>query len=410
MSKSADSLTEDELKAILEEINELFETGQNRLTLSPTLRLVRAGYYHDVLVFHAITLALDSTEASCAASTQDILSLVLVFVKANMQKDNENGKILGLVNLFAELRPKSVSRLESLKRVCMAWWVVDENSARAFLRICDQATYQAYLGGDDSGGRRYSRVRSLFPDVVPHESIPKGVSFVVPVIDLSPGTPKHNFLTLLDSINELASYPFPVETVVVFNNPALGSQLQGHPSISRSAIMSCNIGVSRAWSVGINMARTEFSIVVNADVILRKGIIEDLVGPFLDDAFVSMTGPVGFQDDPRLPTQLDYRSTTTPTIASAIAGFLFCIRTREFQAGRFYFDPQLTPAFSEEEDLSVQFKRAGARMVAIPTDKFEHGGSGSHIGRSVITYFDQSIEKITLLARNLHYVRNKWVL
>ena len=290
----------------------------------------------------------------------------------------------------------------------MAWWLKDQTSARAFLRICDQATYQAYLGGDDSGGRTYSRVRSLFPDVVPHESIPKGVSFVVPVIDLSPGTPKHNFLTLLDSINELDSYPFPIETVVVFNNPALGSQLQGHPSISRSAIMSCNIGVSRAWSVGINMARTEFSIVVNADVILRKGIIEDLVGPFLDDGFVSMTGPVGFQDDPRLPTQVDYRSITTPTVASAIAGFLFCIRTREFQAGRFYFDPELTPAFSEEEDLSIQFKQAGARMVAIPTDKFEHGGSGSHKGRTVITYFDQSIEKVTLLARNLHYVRNKW--
>lgn len=397
-----------ELDEVISEINRLTELGDEKQLLSPTLRLLDLGFFHLDLFLKAIESSFKLWKGTLAISTEDILRLTIAVVKQDA--DSVQVTSAKLIDIFsAIIASDSAPPCEALKQVCMAWWNADQNSARAFLRICDQATYQAYLGGDDSGGRKYSRVRSLFPDVVPHESIPKGVSFVVPVIDLSPGTPKHNFLTLLDSINDLDSYPFPVETIVVFNNPALGSQFQGHPSISRSAIMSCNIGVSRAWSVGINMARTEFSIIINADVILRKGIIEDLVGPFLDDAFVSMTGPVGFQDDPRLPTQLDHRSTTTPTIASAIAGFLFCVRTREFQAGRFYFDPELTPAFSEEEDLSIQFKRAGARMVAIPTDKFEHGGSGSHIGRSVITYFDQSIEKITLLARNLHYVRNKWM-
>jgi hypothetical protein len=92
----------------------------------------------------------------------------------------------------------------------------------------------------------------------------------------------------------------------------------------------------------------------------------------------------------------------------SIAGFLFCVRTREFQTGRFYFDSELTAAFSEEEDLSMQFLHAGARMVVVPTDKFEHAGRGTDRMRSIISYFDQSIGRNTLLARNLNFVRKKW--
>jgi glutathione peroxidase-family protein len=68
----------------------------------------------------------------------------------------------------------------------------------------------------------------------------------------------------------------------------------------------------------------------------------------------------------------------------------------------------LTPAFSEEEDLTQQFRAKGAKMLMVPNDGFEHAGSGSHLNLREIEYMNKSINKANLLARNLHYVRSKW--
>jgi hypothetical protein len=213
---------------------------------------------------------------------------------------------------------------------------------------------------------------------------------------------------LLDSIDSFRETEITVETIVIFNNSDLGNRYRNHPKIHRSAVMSCNIGVSRAWAVGIAMARTEFSCICNADVLLKDRILDELVTPFLSDHHVAMTGPVGFKSSEAGDLRIDHKTACTPTVVTAIAGFLFCVRSKDYQTGQFYFDHALTPAFSEEEDLANQYARKNAKMIAVPTDLYEHGGSGSHLHRSEIKYFEQSIDKSMLLARNINYVRTKW--
>jgi len=241
-------------------------------------------------------------------------------------------------------------------------------------------------------------MRALFSIPVQSEFRSESVTYVIPVLDLSPSTPDNNFLTLLDDLSHVDG-----DVVVIFNNQTLGFEYRDHPRITRCAIMSCNVGVSRAWSVGISLTETEYAIIANADARIFPGCAEALISPFTDDQSISMTGPVGFN----AKGEVSYTNSNDAIVVDAIAGFLFCVRTKEYQQGRFYFDPMLTPAFSEEEDLSHQYAERGAKMLMVPTEHYKHAGSGSHRHRGTIEYMNRSIQKTTLLARNLDYVRHK---
>jgi len=127
------------------------------------------------------------------------------------------------------------------------------------------------------------------------------------------------------------------------------------------------------------------------------------------DPQVAMTGPVGYSENPNLPNLLSAQSWNEPTVVHELQGAIFCVRSRLFQDGTFYFDPYLTPAFSEEFDLAKQFEKNGSyKIVMVPTDNYSHGGSGSHKGLATIKYFDTQSAKISIMARNIDYVWQKW--
>jgi len=313
----------------------------------------------------------------------DDLALIQILAKYYVSNDlSEHAPVINKINL-----------------ICNLWSNTNKSSALSACQWLDMETYHSYLQSRDLDGQRLYELRALFRFEIPSESRSEEVSYIIPVLDLSPSTPGYNFLSLLERMTNL-----PGDVIVVFNNKALGDLYSSHPRITRSAVLSTNVGVPRAWSMGINLTETEYAILINSDANITKDCAYALTNALSRYPEVSMVGPVGFSRQ----CEFSHVNSTEPTFVDALAGFLFGVRTQEFQYGRFYFDPMLTPAFAEEEDLTQQFRAKGAKMLMVPNDGFEHAGSGSHLNLREIAYMNRSINKANLMARNVHYVRGKW--
>jgi tetratricopeptide (TPR) repeat protein len=233
------------------------------------------------------------------------------------------------------------------------------------------------------------------------------IGIVIPVLDMSPSTPGHNILGLLDDLTELDA-----EVTVIFNNTEIGLKLKDHPRINHFAILSENVGVSRAWNIGIDISRSEFTAVLNADLRLKPQVILDLVSAIESDDKVAMSGPQGCLGDLNLNGKEISKLIKGEFIeikeVDLVMGFMFAVRTDLFHSGILKFDNHLTPAFSEEIDISRQIKKAKMKIIAVPTVDFDHGGSGSHLSNNQIQFYDQSEIKLDIMNRNDCYLYQKW--
>jgi len=388
-----------DLSDIIEEVKRTIGSGDRLGLLTALTELNELGYFHRGLFCSVLQSAFGLQDTS---SSDQYLSLFTTLVSPQSfpsVEDNQHLLNLLFVEYCQTLGRSEASADDLFRPFCLKWIEINHDAAMAAIHWLESNAYQAYLKGDNGAGHRTLRMRALFSIPVQSEFRSESVTYVIPVLDLSPSTPGNNFLTLLDDLSHVDG-----DVVVIFNNQTLGFEYRNHPRITRCAIMSCNVGVSRAWSVGISLTETEYAIIMNADARIFPGCAEALIRPFTDDQSISMTGPVGFN----AKGEVSYTNSNDAIVVDCIAGFLFCVRTKEYQQGRFYFDPMLTPAFSEEEDLSHQYAARGAKMLMVPTRHYKHAGSGSHRHRGTIEYMNRSIQKATLLARNLDYVRHKW--
>ena len=235
------------------------------------------------------------------------------------------------------------------------------------------------------------------------------ISIVIPVLDLSPSTPNYNINKLLEDLTGLDA-----EVIVVFNNTDLGMELMNHPRIDHFAILSENTGVSRAWNIGLDLSRSTYTIIINADMSIKHQAIFDIVEALEFDSTVAMSGPQGCIVDLNLngieEKQLKKGEFHEKTYVDLVMGFLFAVKTELFHSNKLKFDNHLTPAFSEEFDIAKQIKRINMKMVAVPTTDFSHGGSGSHLFINEIKYYDQSEIKMEIMNRNDCYLYEKWFL
>jgi GT2 family glycosyltransferase len=233
------------------------------------------------------------------------------------------------------------------------------------------------------------------------------ISIVIPVLDLSPGTPDHNIIKLLEDLQGLDA-----EIIVVFNNSELGYSLKNHPRINQYAILSSNVGVSRAWNIGLDISRSEYTFILNSDLRIDKGIFNALVNEMEIDRSVAMAGPQGclvdLNENGLETQQLIKRGFSEKKYVDLIMGFMFVVRTELFHAGTLKFDNRLTPAFCEEIDIARQIKLSGLKMLAVPYVGFSHGGSGSHLLSNEIKFYDQSSVKMDIINRNDCFLFKKW--
>lgn len=230
-------------------------------------------------------------------------------------------------------------------------------------------------------------------------------SFVIAVLDYSPAS-QYNIVTLLQDLEQI-----PGDVLVIFNDEGVAADLKGHPRITRYAIMKENVGVARAWNVGIEMAATPHVFILNADLHLEPDAVRAMEERLCALERAACAGPQGSFVNYRLTKDylyFDKGSFDQPVAVDAVSGFLFAVKRNLFGPGGLKFENAYTPCYFEEWDLGLQIRRLGLQSWIVPTSAYEHHWGGSIGARREIACMGRSESAREILQRNRILFLAKW--
>ncbi len=200
---------------------------------------------------------------------------------------------------------------------------------------------------------------------------------------MSPASP-YNINKLLDDLKHIQG-----DVIVIFNSLEMTEKLKDHPRINYYASMKKNVGVSRAWNIGLNMSQTPVTFILNSDLNISRETIERLEDHLLKLPDAAIVGPQGSFFNFYKAKDLAYfnkNTFNTPIEVDAVSGFLFAVKTELFNKGILKFDNQYTPCYFEEWDMGLQIKLAGLKSYVVPTTGYNHEWSGSIRALRIIKY------------------------
>lgn len=230
-------------------------------------------------------------------------------------------------------------------------------------------------------------------------------SFIIPVLDMSPAS-EYNILTLLEDLKEIDG-----DVIVIFNGQEIADELKGHPRITRYAIMKQNIGVARAWNLGLEMAVTPIAFILNADLHVEPSAIDALEQALYILPDAACVGPQGSFVEYSLTRDYIYFDKGTfslPQEVDAVSGFFFALKLQHFNEKIIRFENGFTPCYFEEWDLGLQIKQAGLKNYIVPTSAYDHHWSGSIRALREIRFYEKAETAGEILLRNRLLFLNKW--
>ncbi len=230
-------------------------------------------------------------------------------------------------------------------------------------------------------------------------------SFVIPVIDYAPAS-QYNIKTLLDDLEKIEG-----EVIIVFNSEEVAAELKDDPRIDYYAIMKKNVGVARAWNIGLNISRTPIVFFINSDVHIKKETIMDIEKALISFPDAAMVGTQGsFFNFEYLKDLVYFGKNEFSNIqeVDAVSGFLFGIRKKYFDRFNLQFENDYTPCYFEEWDIGLQIKKAGLKSYIIPSFNYDHEWSGSIRSMEKISYYDKAETAGEIQKRNQAIFKAKW--
>ncbi len=235
------------------------------------------------------------------------------------------------------------------------------------------------------------------------EGIPKR-SAVIAVLDYSPGSP-HNIRTLLDDLAE-----FDGEVICVFNGDQVYEDLRNHPRIDKYSYNRHNVGVGRAWNIGINQAEGETIFILNADLKLTTAALADMERYLLSLPDALVVGPSGDWLDPVTVKATEHVSgpkLTEPVAVDQVSGHCFALHAHRLHDEGISFDPRLSPYFLEEADLGLKARSSGLKAYVVPVSGIEHVWGISRRDRPILC-FGRPVNRLRCMVRNTHLIRRKY--
>lgn len=230
-------------------------------------------------------------------------------------------------------------------------------------------------------------------------------SFVIPVLDMSPAS-EYNVGTLLHDLEGVDG-----DVIVVFNGREVAEQLKGHPRIDRYAVMKQNIGVARAWNLGLEIAVTPTVFIMNADLHVERTAIESVEQVLDSLPGAACVGPQGSFFNFALTRDyiyFDKGSFKQAQEVDAVSGFFFAVKQEHFNSKQIRFENGFTPCYFEEWDLGLQIKRAGLKSYIVPTTAYDHHWSGTIRALREISFYERAETAGEILLRNRLLFLNKW--
>ena len=230
-------------------------------------------------------------------------------------------------------------------------------------------------------------------------------SFVIPVLDMSPAS-EYNILTLLKDLENIEG-----DVIVVFNGKEVAEHLKEHPRITRYAIMKQNIGVARAWNLGLEIAATPTVFILNADLHVEYQAIDTLEQALYELPEAACVGPQGsFVEYALARDYIHFDKGTFSGVleVDAVSGFFFAVKLQHFNEKIIRFESGFTPCYFEEWDLGLQIKMAGLKNYIVPTAAYDHHWSGTIRALREINYYEKAETAGEILLRNRRLFLNKW--
>ncbi len=230
-------------------------------------------------------------------------------------------------------------------------------------------------------------------------------SFVIPVLDYSPAS-NLNIKTLLADFENIEG-----NVIIVFNSEKVAEEMKNHPRIDCYAVMNKNVGVARAWNIGLNISQTPVTFICNADLHITKEAVEKIENGLIELPDAAMAGPQGSMFNFEQAKDLIYYDKgvfDAPAVVDAVSGFFFAVKTKYFNSGILKFENSFTPCYFEEWDIGLQIKKAGLKSYIIPVTEYEHHWSGSIRAYREIEYYNKKETAGQILERNKKLFFKKW--
>jgi GT2 family glycosyltransferase len=231
-------------------------------------------------------------------------------------------------------------------------------------------------------------------------------SFVIPVLDFSPHSP-YNIRTLLKDLEAIDG-----EVICVFNAPEPFEELRDHARVDKFCLNKQNVGVSRAWNIGLQLTEAPVVFVLNADLHVGVTALDRLEEELFELDRAVIVGPQGSYLDYRRQAVKKYFSKgtfSTPVRTDDVSGFFFAIHLDRFRQHGLLFDVQFSPCLGEEWDMGLQARRAGLCCYAVPVTDFEHHWGISRIrGTKPIRYFGREMQVRDIRSESRRKLTEKW--
>jgi GT2 family glycosyltransferase len=231
-------------------------------------------------------------------------------------------------------------------------------------------------------------------------------SFVIPVLDFSPHSP-HNIRSLLEDLKSI-----PGEVICIFNSREVYEELRSHERIDKYCYNKFNVGVSRSWNIGINLAEGKAVFIMNADLHIRPETILEIEHYLFALDQAAIVGPQGSHINFKNLKLIKYFEMGTfqqPVRTHDVSGFLFAIHLERFLKHNLMFDVQFSPCFFEEWDMGLQVMKAGLACYAVPVNGFEHvWGISKASDETMINYFGRDLQRREIYLKNRERFVTKW--
>jgi len=220
-------------------------------------------------------------------------------------------------------------------------------------------------------------------------------SFVIPVLDGE----KYDIRELLHDLMHIEG-----EVICVFNGKPIA-----HKRIDKFCQNSHNVGVSRAWNIGLNLVESDTVFILNSDVRVTEPTIRQLESYLYSLDRAVMVSPEGLNVSYEVCTTVDYfKNLDEPVCTDTISGFLFGINYKLFLDSKLAFDNRYSPCFIEEFDMGKQIQQAGLKCYAVPADGYSHEWGISAANNVKINYFGKEVLRDDVLEENIKVFKDKW--
>ncbi len=256
---------------------------------------------------------------------------------------------------------------------------------------------------------REERIEEIFASLIPKEPRPQLVS----IVTLSWNALEFTKLAV-ESIQAHTSVPFELIVVDNGSDEATVAWLRAQPDL-RVIYNTENRGFAGGNNQGMAIARGEFVIVLNNDVLVTDGWVEGLLAPFGRIPTLGMSAPrsnkvAGSQqlEIAQYATADEYQSFAQRTrresagmgwLTDRAIGFCLCIDRRVIEeVGG--FDEQYDVGNFEDDDFSLRVRSAGYKILVCDDVVIHHFGSK--------TFAANKIDYANTMQRNWAIFAKKW--